>query len=446
MRDLAITLSGEDGDRIDFTQAGPPIFTPLAGGVESGGPGLNGLGTYIRTLGNSSLSAFGPGFPPPPDPDNLDVVTQEWLNAAAGTPAQTITVANGDLGLVAVLTFPGGGALAANQLTALSNEAFFAGRETVTVAPSPSAQTVIMDLGAGADQFVGATLGRSVVDGGVGNDQLVGGVGGDRLRGEKGNDFIGGNGGRDKLYGGAGRDELFGDAVPGTRSQQTGADLIRGGSGADKASGGGGGDRIFGDGGGDTLKGEGESDRLFGGAGNDKLFGGAGDDIARGGGGRDRIEGGKGEDTLDGDGADDRLFGGKGEDVLRGGAGDDVLFGGAGGDAMLGGKGDDLIFGGSGDDVVSTSKGVDAIQLGAGADTLAIDPRGGLGRTLVTDFGRQDSLLLPDVGGTPFELLEEIATDTSKGVRLDISNRQFVLLEGWSLDDFSAGQVDFIPD
>ncbi|MEO1686638.1 MAG: calcium-binding protein [Pseudomonadota bacterium] len=446
MTDLMISLAGEDGGRLDFTDAGEPIFSHFQGGAEDGAPALSGPGVYTVSVGESVATGMSANYPPPPDPQDPDAITPQWLAAAAATPAETITIGRLDLGFVGVLTFPNGGALSVGALIALTNEGLFAGNQTVTVAPSLVETTLVMDLGTGDDVFVARALGRNVIEGGAGDDDLVGGAAGDVLRGDDGRDRLVGDGGADKLYGGARADDLIGDQGPGPGGspKSAGADLLRGGGGRDTLEGGGRGDRLFGDSGNDRLEGEGGNDKLFGGTGKDAVFGGKGGDDARGGAGADRMIGAAGGDELDGDGGKDALFGGAGGDRLRGGAGADRLEGGGGDDALLGGLGDDMIFGGGGNDVVSTSKGRDVVKLGDGRDTLAIDPRGGLGKTVVKDFGRQDDVLLPDVGGTPQDLLIEIAVDTARGVRLNITDTQWVLLEGWRLGDFFEDQVDFI--
>ena len=409
MRSVALNLLGMDGDRFDLTSSGTELFTPFAGGARGGLPAINGApGTFTLEGAGGVITAVSSGYPPPPDPQEPTQVDAAWLSAAFGIPAQTITVTLPDALLTAIVTDDDGASLSVQELVGLSNAAFFEGDETVTVAPSLFETVLRIDLGPGDDVYAATSLARSLADGGTGDDQLTGGASADRLRGEGGKDFLAGNGGNDRLFGGAGADRIVGDEIPGTSGRQIGNDLIRGGGGRDRAEGGLGADRLFGEGG---------ADNLFG---------------------------GKGADTLDGGAGNDKLTGGAGGDALRGGAGSDRLLGGGGGDALLGGAGDDLLFGGAGADVVATSKGRDKVTLGAGADTLAIDPRGGLNRTVVKEFGRQDSVWLPDVGGDPFDLLESIAKDTGRGVRLDVTRSKWVLLEGWSLDEFRESQVDFI--
>ncbi|MEM9976437.1 MAG: CAP domain-containing protein [Cyanobacteria bacterium P01_D01_bin.2] len=102
-------------------------------------------------------------------------------------------------------------------------------------------------VGTADDDTLEASLGTTIVAGGLGNDQIIGSAGDDILRGDlnqrdsggavggndvilgdTGNDRIGGKGGDDILFGGAGDDALWGD---------DGDDLLRGGLGNDMLTG-----------------------------------------------------------------------------------------------------------------------------------------------------------------------------------------------------------------
>jgi Ca2+-binding RTX toxin-like protein len=151
--------------------------------------------------------------------------------------------------------------------------------------------------------------GRSLLDGGKGNDTLFAGSRASKLLGGDGNDVLYGGNGYDILEGGDGDDLL--DAADG-------------------------------------------DDVLDGGAGNDRLRGGSGFDVLKGGAGNDTLDGGAGDDTLDG---------GAGNDTLDGGAGDDTLDGGTGNDTYRFGRG-------SGKDTINnydaTGSENDRVVIGAG--------------------------------------------------------------------------------
>jgi Ca2+-binding RTX toxin-like protein len=84
--------------------------------------------------------------------------------------------------------------------------------------------------------------------------------------------------------------------------------------------------------------------------------------------GADVLKGGSGHDLIAGYGGDDTLYGNGGYDMLIGGAGDDVLIGGTEDDLLMGGEGDDrYVFGrGDGGDVIIDSAGKDTLALGPG--------------------------------------------------------------------------------
>ena len=107
---------------------------------------------------------------------------------------------------------------------------------------------------------------KTMIDGGLGDDNLEGRDGQDTLVGGHGKDIIYGYAGNDLLNGGWGQDQLYGEA---------GNDLLFGGGDNDTLSGGNGDDRLHGDDGDDLLMGDEGQDRLHGGLGSDTLVGGS---------------------------------------------------------------------------------------------------------------------------------------------------------------------------
>jgi Ca2+-binding RTX toxin-like protein len=125
--------------------------------------------------------------------------------------------------------------------------------------------TVYLDSG---DDRLTIQAGRTVAEGGVGNDTIAGGIGADMLLGDGRMDMAGlAVSGHDVLLAGAGNDSLMGD-------WQSAYHVQRYTFGNDTLEGGAGNDLIYGDvaGGMSTSLG---SDLLVGGAGDDRLFGDA---------------------------------------------------------------------------------------------------------------------------------------------------------------------------
>jgi Ca2+-binding RTX toxin-like protein len=267
-------------------------------------------------------------------------------------------------------------------------------------------------LSQGNDTAIGGALADSI-DGWTGNDLIQGRGGNDTLLAQTGVDTVEGGNGDDSI-------RAFGSA--------SGRSVTDGGAGNDTINTGNFADDLFGGDGNDSLYSDGGDDNFFGGDGNDTMtsafssgdfFGGAGDDQITsllsaafgsfdGGSGNDRLVlsaavaldtqslrsevtaagiefradgvllgiatgfevyalsgaakadlliGGDGNDTLDGSrlgfmvGDDDTLQGGRGDDILNGRAGEDLLEGGRGNDTLLGGTAADVMFGGRGADV-----------------------------------------------------------------------------------------------
>lgn len=112
---------------------------------------------------------------------------------------------------------------------------------------------------------------------------------------------------------------------------------------------------------GGTLNGSPFGDLLVGGPSKDVLNGADGEDCLRARAGNDRLNGGDDGDSLSGEAGHDRLSGGAGRDTLSGGAGRDTLSGGDGDDRLGGGAGDDKINGGQGLNSYSGGSGNDNI-------------------------------------------------------------------------------------
>jgi hypothetical protein len=90
--------------------------------------------------------------------------------------------------------------------------------------------------------------------------------------------------------------------------------------------------------------------RIEGNRGSDSLSGGLGPDVITSGRGSDAVAGGKGADVLRGGRHGDVLRGSEGNDRIRGGRGHDVLYGGPGADRLGGGAAPDTCRGGAGRD------------------------------------------------------------------------------------------------
>ena len=138
--------------------------------------------------------------------------------------------------------------------------------------------------------------GDDIIIGGSNNDIILGGAGHDQIDGWDGSDIILGDGGKVEIV------------VPDDSSKISGYELISGIN---------------------VLPNEAKVSRtdisLDGG--NDVLIGGAGDDL---------IYGGQGDDHINGGDDDDVLYGGKGHDRILGGAGNDKIYGGDGMDIIFG--------------------------------------------------------------------------------------------------------------
>lgn len=239
--------------------------------------------------------------------------------------------------------------------------------------------TVVAVSSVGASSAFPGFAGRSLLDGGTGNDTIVAAFSTDTMIGGEGNDSLSGlftqasgGDGNDTidatkatfagtgtvlitLDGGLGGDLLIGNTTVSTTFTVT--NLMNGGLGSDTIVFGTQRDRVIGDFGGndfisyasgvtfsgtvanlitDTLG----SNFITGGNGTDVITTGGGDDILFG----DSSNTIFGNDTLDSGGGNDTILGGFGNDYLIGGDGNDSLGGGPGADTLIGGSGNDSFY------------------------------------------------------------------------------------------------------
>jgi Ca2+-binding RTX toxin-like protein len=144
------------------------------------------------------------------------------------------------------------------------------------------------------------------------------------------------------LIGGDGNDTLRVDEsaakfkIPTTFLEETGDNLLIGGSEKDRMFGGNGKDTLISGNGDDTIVAGNAGATIV--AGNDQklIFGGAGDDTITAGNGRGYIFGGGGNDRITTAGGRFEIVGGTGDDTIIGGSGRDTLWGGGGADVLRG--------------------------------------------------------------------------------------------------------------
>ena len=285
----------------------------------------------------------------------------------------------------------------------------------------------------GDDLFRNSTHRTSVVDGGVGNDQLIGGWGADVLFGGGGRDIIAGRFGSDMIDGYSGHDTLRGGSGDDHIEGGSGDDIITGGAGSNTIDAGAGDDIVFGGSGQDVIDGSAGNDLLYAGSGDDIVQGGDGNDLIRGGSGADEIDGGLGNDRVNGDRGNDTLSGSEGIDRIFGGVGDDDLYGGDDNDFLFGGSGADLLVGDDGDDTLYGEGGRDILLGRDGQDALY----GGLGETDQVEGGRGADRILSLVDQN--DRLEELI--------LGLSNEDAIVrfenLSNHTVDITGIGNVTF---
>ncbi|NJM63486.1 MAG: calcium-binding protein [Oscillatoriales cyanobacterium RU_3_3] len=247
-------------------------------------------------------------------------------------------------------------------------------------------------MSVGARSSFPGYAGRSLLDGGAGDDTItaafstdtmIGGEGNDSLSGiftsasgAEGNDtinasFAGTNAAFITLDGGLGNDVLIGNTTTGVNNNFTATNFFNGGEGDDRILLSSLRDRIIGNAAGndtisfattasftgttvsvitDTLG----SNFITGGNSTDVILTGAGDDILFGGTG-----------TITGVFDNDRLTAGAGNDTILGGFGNDVLIGDEGNDFLGGGPGSDTLTGGSGNDTFYYANFGEGFPIGA---------------------------------------------------------------------------------
>lgn len=200
-------------------------------------------------------------------------------------------------------------------------------------------------------------------------------------------------------------------------------------------------------------------DQIFAAQGDDLVDGGAGDDVVGGGDGKDVLFGQSGNDELRGDAGNDALYGGRGSDVLWGGAGNDIMRGNRDDDDLRGGNGSDNLYGGHGHDMLSGDKhrdfllgengndrldggtGNDNLTGGAGADTF-VYRNNDYGYDRIKDFERGiDKIDVTHFGFTSFLQIQDRASETEFGLRIDFGSGNVLMLEGLSESDLSASDV-----
>lgn len=280
--------------------------------------------------------------------------------------------------------------------------------------------------------FIGY-YGKSVINGGTGDDIINGAAGNDSLRGGTGRDTLNGGFGNDLLFGGGGADTMSGGLGDDQYSVETKGDVViegigegtdivsslidwqlgdnleilrlgevataitgRGNALNNTISGNSYNNSLLGAGGDDTLHGDGGADTLYGQEGADTLYGDAGADVLNGGAGNDWLEGGADDDIYivrdTGDFVSEQANGG--HDLVRttinlilfsdvealvlmGGAGtgtgnalDNDISGNKSNNSLYGVAGQDQIFGNGGRDTIDGGVGNDILHGGQGIDTL----------------------------------------------------------------------------
>jgi Ca2+-binding RTX toxin-like protein len=244
-------------------------------------------------------------------------------------PNEIVRISTSDWSVVSRLPVAGSFPLASTSLTIGPDGAYFAlanGEQLIridnTAAPLPV-------LGSNNDDAMGGTIGADILHGLDGNDSLQGFAGNDTLRGGSGNDLLDGGTGHDMMFGGDGDDVYIVDDS-GDRAAETSTD---GGSDEVRASA--------------SFVLEASIERLV-------LTGVAAID-------------GTGNDS------DNLITGNDGDNVLRGMGGDDTLTGGSGNDELQGGTGADTLIGGIGDDSYYLDDEDTIIEAaGEGNDTLVV--------------------------------------------------------------------------
>lgn len=155
----------------------------------------------------------------------------------------------------------------------------------------------------------------------------------------------------------------------------------------------------------------------------------------------DRIYGYGGDDVLKGDGGDDFISGMRGDDILYGGSGDDRMVGLNDNDQLFGEEGNDVLRGGEGNDSLDGGTGNDRLYGNEGSDTFVFWE--GSGQDRIHDFELGTDLIdLTSLSLSSFSEVEEMFRDTKKGLEIEFSANDSVVILGNKADMLS--QLDFI--
>jgi Ca2+-binding RTX toxin-like protein len=264
------------------------------------------------------------------------------------------------------------------------------GADTIIAINATTNQTIIggIDSSDGADFIIGG-IGRDLVFGNGGNDELQ--LGGDGTA-------VGGHG-DDIVLGGI---NIFGNEGDDLITPNDDATVV-GGQGNDIVTGFSGGS-YFGNEGADTLTAFGPA-TLQGGIdsadGGDFLTTFEGASLFFGNGGADTILPGLGANTVVAGAGDDTIEAVEGDDLILGNEGNDSVFACDGNNTVVGGQGDDTIFSEFGFDVLIGSEGNDTVEGGFGSDTIT----GGTGNDVfIYDDPTEDGIL----GLQPIERLTDV--------------------------------------
>lgn len=200
-------------------------------------------------------------------------------------------------------------------------------------------------------------------------------------------------------------------------------------------------DQIYAAQGDDLVDGGGGNDAIGGGDGEDMLFGQTGDDVLRGDAGNDALYGGRGMDVLWGGAGNDILRGNRDNDDLRGGNGIDNLYGGHGHDTLFGDKDKDYLLGENGNDRLDGGTGNDNLTGGGGAD-IFVYRNSDYGYDRVKDFEIGiDKIDVTHFGFSSFSQVQDLASDTDFGLRIDFGGGNVLMLEGLTEAELSASDV-----
>lgn len=320
------------------------------------------------------------------------------------------------------------------------------------------------------NDIVYARAGNDIVKGGDGDDQIYGETGDDKLYGGLGSDEIDGGSGDDTIYGEQGDDVLVGGA---------GDDFMAGGIGNDELIGGAGDDKMFGGLGDDTYRFSGHNfgdDSIYDpAAGNDKIvFEGLGsDDLTFDRNGKDlvinsvREDGGRltvsdwfagadhkmdiessdgydftekirdkglANDVIRGDEKANVLYGKFGDDELHGLGGADKLYGGIGNDNLYGGDGNDELYGGDGNDNLYAGNGDVRLEGGAGNDLYHIDKDSSGHKTIYTENGANENIIMEDAAFFTSDIELE-KQDDDLTITFKDKNNSAITIEDWFAGD-----------